>query len=914
MACASTFVRNVLALDPAPVDYRLTIQPDLEKFTFCGTAAILVKAEGTHASITLHCAALELGAISFQAGSAGEPQGPLARTCNAKDETITVTLPAPFTGEGTLHFSFAGPIRDDLLGFYRGRYTDPATGEAASVVMTQFCPVEARKTFPCWDEPARKASFTVSIIAPEGKEVLFNVPPSNRTRVSSGLAKCGEGEPAPGPLVRWDFPTTPIMSTYLVAWAVGNFDYLERTIPKTHKKTPDHPEAQKALDMYVQLENQQHYNPEETVIRIVTTPGKAKEGRFALEMACKSMHIYEQMFGCDYPLPQLDIFASPDFCFDGMENWGLILCRETVVLCEENASPNRLASIATVIVHECAHVAAFGDLVTMSWWRELYLNESFATYITNVVLHKIHPEWELEKQFVYEEGSRAFTLDALRSSHPVEMDIRTAKELDDVFDAISYAKGGTLLRMLMGYLGEETFVQGVRLYVTRHMYGNATSSDLWSAMGEVAGKDLAGMMANWTLEQGFPYISVARQPDGSVELTQHRFLASNDVKLEEDTVIWNIPLTTEMGSEENVLTLLLDARSVTVPAPAVAPAYVKVNKDRTAFCRVTYTEDLLRDLLVNLGSCSALDRFTLLSDYAAFCRGGYCSTNLALSVLARLDKGSDYTVLCEAFAFTSQVRAIVATRGEAAVEAFNAFARSVFAHIAAEVGYTHNPTDSFRTSRLRGDLFGAMVAAADPDALATARKLHADAVTDETGRITGIPGDQRTAVFAVYVAEGGEEALQRIMALAASSKDPMDTSNFLSSLQATKADGAVGCLFKFGLSDKVRAQDLFHLLGPLAANPWHGIAFARELLARWPAVAAKVPGIVQARIINLIRHVTDAAILPKMRAFFVKLPKADRDSIGGSYRQALESVELNSSWAARDGDAIVSDFLPSQAA
>mmetsp|Transcript_4957 Transcript_4957/g.11027 ORF Transcript_4957/g.11027 Transcript_4957/m.11027 type:complete len:529 (+) Transcript_4957:237-1823(+) len=359
-----------------------------------------------------------------------------------------------------------------------------------------------RSAFPCWDEPGVKATFTVSVLLPAHLTALSNMPEVSSTHVSS---KEGGGKEGDGSLwKRVVFDKSPKMSTYLLAWAIGEFDFVQAATKGG------------------------------VAIRVYSPPGRGPQGQFALDVAVRSLDFYDDFFKTPYPLPKLDMICITEFAAGAMENWGLVTYRETALMVDEaTASPQQKQRVAIVVAHELAH-QWFGNLVTMAWWDGLWLNEGFAAFMEHFCIDALFPEYKMWEQYTTDGFSAALRLDALKSSHPVIVPIRHAEEVEQVFDAISYCKGSAVVNMVSAFLGPQQFQAGLQAYMARHAYGNTETGDLWAAWSQASGMDVASLMRTWTTVMGYPYLKVVSEKwrEGEVEVTleQGRFLSDGSAE------------------------------------------------------------------------------------------------------------------------------------------------------------------------------------------------------------------------------------------------------------------------------------------------------------------------------------------------------------------------------------------------
>ena len=513
-------------------------------------------------------------------------------------------------GETELRIGYHGTINNIMAGFSRSKYkstappspSTPKEGDSSLMFSTQFEACDARRAFPCFDEPNLKATFDFEMEIPEGLTVLSNMP---------------EKDTRPGKYGRKfvAFERTPVMSTYLLAWAFGDFEYVEAF-------------------------TQRKYNGKQLPVRVYTTRGLKEQGRWALEHAHQIVDYFGDLFQLDFPLPKMDLLAVHEFAQGAMENWGLVTYRVTALLFNESNSDARYRKrIAYVVAHELAH-QWFGNLVTMDWWNELWLNESFATWVGYLATDHLHPEWDEWAQFTFEATQAAFNIDSLRSSHAVAVPVKAAQDVEQIFDAISYYKGSSLIRMLSSYLGVEAFLGGVAKYLKAHAYGNATTNDLWSALSEASGKDVQTFMDPWIEKIGFPVLTVAEEP-GQISVRQSRFLVTGDVKPEDDETLWWVPLGLKSGPRASeVDTSALAKKEDTLRN--IDESFYKLNWNATGFFRTNYPPDRLTKLGAARDKLSAPGRIRLVADAAALATAGEGTTAGLLLLCAEFKQETNF--------------------------------------------------------------------------------------------------------------------------------------------------------------------------------------------------------------------------------------------------------------------------------
>ena len=382
-------------MDTFPTNYKLTFEPDLKKFTFDGLESISINCKKPTNIITMHCAEIKITSCVVKSGKKIIKSSP---KLDEKKEELQIKLAEKIRGSCVVELEFQGILNDRLLGFYRSKYEQ--NGKTKYLATTQFEAADARRAFPCWDEPEAKATFEISIIAENKFTAISNMPVNSKKKSGSKTI--------------YNFQKTPLVSTYLIYLGVGEFEYLTGKAGKIQ-------------------------------IRVVTTKGNTSRGKFSLDLGKKLLISYEKYFGIKFPLPKLDLIAIPDFAAGAMENWGAITFRETILLYDPKTSSTRTKQfIAEVISHEIAHMW-FGNLVTMKWWNDLWLNESFATFMATKFVDKFYPEWDLWNQFVEDAMNVAMSLDSLKTTHPIDVKVNSPAEIREIFDAISYDKGGCVL-------------------------------------------------------------------------------------------------------------------------------------------------------------------------------------------------------------------------------------------------------------------------------------------------------------------------------------------------------------------------------------------------------------------------------------------------------------------------------------
>ena len=596
-------------------------------------------------SVSLNSNEIDIKAASVSAqGSVVASNPDVSIDSDSQVATVKFADTIPAGSSAQLKLDFVGVLNDNMAGFYRSSYKT-SDGQTKYLASTQMEPTDARRAFPCFDEPALKAKFTITLVSDKSMTCLSNMDVASETDVQGGSKKAVK------------FNTSPLMSTYLVAFIVGHMNYIES-------------------------------NSFRVPIRVYATPDQDIEhGRFSLDLAARTLAFYEKAFDSEFPLPKMDMVAVPDFSAGAMENWGLITYRIVDVLLDEKTSgASRKERIAETVQHELAH-QWFGNLVTMDFWDGLWLNEGFATWMSWYSCNSFYPEWKVWQTYVIDNLQGALSLDSLRSSHPIEVPVKRADDINQIFDAISYSKGSSVLRMISKYLGEDVFLQGVRDYIRKHAYGNTQTGDLWSALADASKKPVQEVMDIWTKNVGFPVVSVSENPSkSSINVKQNRFLRTGDVRPEEDQTLYPIMLglRTKQGVDENTM---LTEREGEFPVSDLD--FFKLNADHSAIYRTSYSPERLSKLgeAAGKGLLTVEDRAGMIADSGALAASGYQSTSGLLSLLKGFGSESEFVVWNEILTRIGTLRAAWLFEDTQTKDALKAFQRSLVSAKAHEIGW-----------------------------------------------------------------------------------------------------------------------------------------------------------------------------------------------------------------------------------
>ncbi|MGI0011292.1 MAG: M1 family metallopeptidase, partial [Nitrosopumilaceae archaeon] len=649
----------------SPKNYDVTFEPDFKNFTFLGKEKISVDIVKPTNKLILNSAEIKIKNCYV----VSKRKTLKAKVClDGKNEELTVTLPEKISGMVDLFIDFVGILNDKLVGLYRSEYKDKQ-GKTKFMASTQFEAADARRAFPCWDEPDAKATFDVSVIAESNLTAISNMPVVSKKKISKKTL--------------FKFGRTPVMSTYLLYVGVGELEFLQCRLGKTQ-------------------------------IRIVTTKGKKNLGKLSLQFTKQFLKWYEDYFKIPYPLPKLDMIAVPDFASGAMENWGAITFRETILLYDPMTSSTETKQhIAEVISHEIAH-QWFGNLVTMKWWNDLWLNESFATFMATKAVHKYYPHWDLWDQFLIGETSGAMSLDALKTSHPIDVKVNKPSEVREIFDEISYNKGGSVLRMLENFLGEENFRKGLKNYLTKHKYGNATTEDLWNVLESVSKKPVRKMMNSWVRQVGYPIIE-ATAKDSKLLLTQKRYLTERDGKSQKGS--WIIPVS--IKTQDDLTFKLMTRRSETVTLTA---DWFKLNAGQMGMYRVKYGDDILEkfEALVEQKTLSNTDRWGLQHDLFALCISGQISLKSFLEFARSYFDEDDYLVSSDLTGILDLLYLV--TSGEVFWDEIKEYNKEYFRKLFDRLGWEKKEGEKHTTALLRSLVIGSLGRLGDEEILDEAKK------------------------------------------------------------------------------------------------------------------------------------------------------------------------------------------------
>jgi aminopeptidase N len=764
---------------------------------------------------------------------------------NAEQKTLTFALPDELPpGNYKLSLHFAGKLTEQPRGLYIARYQNK--GVSGKALVTQMEAVDCRRMFPCWDEPAFRAEFVLSAVVPEKLRVISNMPVVSEKPQGDG---------------HWEvsFAPSPKMASYLVALAIGDFEEVR-----------DEAEG-------VQL-------------AVLTTPGKREQARYALESTKKILTFYNDYFGIKYPLPKLDELAIPSTGAGAMENWGCIIYNDNALLYDPATSAQSMRErVFAVIAHETAH-QWFGNLVTMAWWDNLWLNEGFASWMGTKTTDHFNPEW---KVWLRAAGSKEYAmhLDARSTTHPIQRPVPDDSRASDGFDEITYSKGQAVLRMLESWLGEDAFRSGIRAYIQAHAYSNTTTADLWESLAITSGKPVREFAAGWTEQPGFPVVTLSALPagsQGSVQLEQTHFAIHQK---DPAPLRWQIPVIYGPAGAPSraLLTLLKDAAQSS--APLEPDAAIKANIGDVGYYRVTYDATLGRRLLKAAPLLAEADRLNALNDCWAMVEAGRTSPAECLDLMDGLSDDHSPTIVQRIIDVLWAIDGL--ERGTKNRDGFRAWAREFLRPQFDRLSWDAKPGESPLDATLRGSLISILGAFGSDEVVSSARARFAAYVHDPAS----LPGDLRGPVFSV-VGHDADAATWEQLHAAARKEDSFEQKRALYNALVSARNPALAIqTLSLSLTDELIASDAARLVQHVAheaEQPELAWAFAREhldaLLAKLPDFAANhyVPGIFEG--------FDDASRADELEAFARKnLPPVTEPAVA----KAADNIRFQAEFKAR---------------
>jgi puromycin-sensitive aminopeptidase len=827
--------------------YRLEVEPNVASATFSGTVAIDVLVHEPVTDMVLNAADLAISDVEVRLPD-GSAVGCAVSFVDELEQVVFRASSALPPGPCTVSCRFTGTLNDKLRGFYRSTFATPG-GETLTLATTQFESVDARRAFPCWDEPDRKAVFEITLVIEPDVEAFSNSPV-----VESFL---DEGKRS----IR--FAPTMKMSTYLVAYVIGK------------------------------LETTETVDVDGVPLRVVCTPGKLPLAGFALEIGAFALRFFTEYFNIPYPGDKVDLVAIPDFAAGAMENLGCITFRDTALLINPaEAARSELERVADVVAHELAHMW-FGDLVTMGWWEGIWLNEAFATFMETLCVDAFRPSWDRWVSFAPIREA-ALAIDGVHATRPIEYPVGPPKEAEGMFDLLTYEKGCAVLRMLEQHIGPEVFRDGVRAYLKAHEYGNTVTADLWDALEDASGAPVRGMMDTFILQGGHPLVSLT---GGTLSQTPFAYGPLPEGATSSIGSSWNVPLAVRAlpaGDKPGagIRRLVLGPEPVALPEADAGLAVV--NAGGWGVFRVGYEPEHREALAGELSELTPLERANLVGDTWATTLAGRSELAEFMHLASRLGLEPDpsaWSPVSSAFALVHRI----AGRGDH--DALHAAAAAVMGPRFAELGFDAHAGESDRTPTLRSlaiTLLG-VVGADEAVRAEAARRFDASPIKGGTGGPIAPDIEAATlAVVAQLLRPGDYDALLRRYRTASTPQEELRSLNALATFPDVES-----CLRTFDLAmTEVRSQNGFVVIGSLLANRVACQAVWIRMTESWDRMLERFPKNAFPRMIEALPALcADAAFAEGAVDFLAEHPL---DSGPRRVAQSIERLRVHIAFAARE--------------
>ncbi|CAH3110477.1 unnamed protein product [Pocillopora meandrina] len=849
-----------------PLSYRIYIHPNLTTFKFTGTVNILLRCFQPTKNLILHMRDLSVGEI--QLTDSKQKRLTIVRRMQHKENQqylIATNEELKEKERYSLNMEFSGVLSKNMEGFYRSSYKTKS-GQVKYLATTQFEATNARSAFPCFDEPAFKAVFHITVAHDDNHKALSNMPLESSDRRHDGL-------------VESRFSASVPMPTYLVAFIVCDFEYRESKTKSDRK------------------------------IRVWSKPDALHSVDFALDVAKRTLEYYEDFFKVPYPLPKLDLIAIPDMG-GAMENWGLVTFRESAVLFDPSTGSVADKKLVTMIVnHELAH-QWFGNLVTMKWWNDLWLNEGFAVYMEYLATDNYNNHWKREDQFILDTSREALDVDSSMYTHPVSVKVHNPAEINEIVDKITYHKSSALIRMMQNFLGAETFRKGIQIYLKDHQFSNAKALDLWKAMSLATENhlDVATVMAPWVSQKGFPVISIisdnTQKKDGRLSYTasQKRFFRDFTSQHLKDghteTPGWFIPLTyITRDSHDSINTVWMNKTSVTFQLSFSESGWFKANVGQTGFYRVNYDEEnwkgLSQQLLHNHTVLSPSDRSGLIDDALSLARTGVLEYKIAFQIIEYINHELEYVPWAVTLRSMAYIGNMLSSR--ASYNLYQQFIVEKIKHLGMILGW--KDTGELIDKSLRDLTLSTLCSHGNTECVNKSKKLFND-----WSKVNGskpIMSHLRKIIYYTAVKYGGQIEWEILWRKYKECKNAAEREKIISALGATRDKNVLKRLLKKVLmsSAEVRPQDFIQIIGTVASNPdgrWLAWKFFdknfKKIVKRFGNESRTVAFLLEKTTENLNTRID----LRKVKDFFEEHQRMRLIKL--SSKKILETIETNIYW------------------
>ena len=819
--------RQSLGTSIIPTNYKIFIEPNFTTFKYTGEETISIFINSSTKTIRLNSADIEI--LSAEIISDSKVQKCTFKE-NKEEETITFFVKDEISGDAKLKLSFKGYHNDQMVGFYRSKYT--YDGKEQYFMTTQFEAVDARRAFPCFDEPILKATFELSLLVDAKHMAISNMPIiSEDNKENKKLVT---------------FKKTLKMSSYLLYIGVGA---LEATNDKLGKLN----------------------------LRLISIPGNKAYAKLPLLYAKKFITFFEKYFGIKYPLEKLDLIAVPDFAAGAMENWGAITFRENALLLEDTASIQNRKNVAETIAHELAH-QWFGDLVTMKWWNDLWLNESFATFMSNKALNNIFPEWEIKLDYFRETLAVALSADQLLSTHSINVEVNSPSKINEIFDEITYQKGGSVLNMIENYVGYEIFRKGLHTYLINHSYSNATKEDLWSAINNESKKQKKNFNVDlvakaWIEKKGYPYIKISKQK-GKFILSQQRFTILN----EKSNELWPIPVNYFFNhNSKKTATFLMDKKTVEIKSPA-ENSILKLNAGEHGIYRVFYGAEFINELgeMIKEQELSPEDSWSIEDDLYYFMKKGMYSIDDYLNFVTNYCFAAKYPLNLNVMSHLNGLYFFFYNVKSEKKNEIKQLLKEYSNEVLKQVGWSRSNKESTIITSMRSASIANSGLMGDKSTINKAKKMFNNYINNGKN----IDPNIKSAVYEIVAFYGNMTTFSTFLKKYQEEKIPIEKSRYIQSLAFFNNKQLINKALNFSLSQKVRPQDSFIIPAIASSNPLGSSIVFHWSFSNWKLLMQTYQKGTHmlGRYIDNFASITDKRLAIKFNSFFSN-PKNRRDDI-----------------------------------
>ena len=841
-----------------PLNYQLTFTPDLQKAVFTGDEIIQVQVAKSGQTVVLNAAEIQIQQAEVTQGD--KTQAAQASFQPEKEQVTLAVENALEPGPATIHIKFSGILNDKLRGFYLSRT------KSRNYATTQFEAADARRAFPCFDEPAFKATFDITLIVDK-----------DDTAISNGSIIADVSGPGAAKHTL-KFATTPRMSSYLVAMAVGDFECSETSA-------------------------------DNIPIRVCSTPDKRPLQAAALRYAAEILKFYDQYYGIPYPFKKLDILGLPDFEAGAMENTAAIFYRESLLFIDDNHSSLRLRKeVFEVLAHEMAH-QWFGDLVTMKWWDNVWLNEGFATWMALKPSQALHPEWNASISAVAD-TNRALRLDSLANTHPIRASADTPQQIEEMFDPISYEKAAAVLRMVEFYVSPDVFRRGVNVYLRKFAYGNATAEDFWNALAGASGRPVDRIMKSFVDQPGVPLVQVKSacptpkvetvvnrkgkrvprkvqpHPKTEITLTQERFLdqsgAEGSALVAKTDPLWMVPVCIKAG-DNKPFCQLLGERSQVVPVIECSP-WVFTNAGAVGYYRTQYgSEDFSKLNDAVSAELTTAERVALVNDEAALAQQGREKIGVLLALIGKLSGDQQEAVVGSYLPALKRINDYLLTASDR--DLFHDWVRAAFRPMMVRVGWVAAPGEIANTTSLRADVVELLgVAGEDSDVISQSTKLARQYLENPDS----VDATLARRVLVVAARNGDAALFEQYTSALRAAKSPEQFSDLSTAITEFRDPQLMQRLLEMAISPEIRNQDAPALIGRVLANPAiQGLAW-QWVKEHWADVEKNSASLNIAEVVAGVGNFCDASVRDDVQQFFGQHMDAN-DRI---LRQSVEKINV----------------------